>query len=146
MVKNSFMRRSLEIHAPSTGKPAFVGAIPHISGKVGLILTACDPEEVSETVARYKLQPLVFSSMDIGIWDVFPLAVVAGFSYEFAHQMKWFFKVEDLFQNKEIHKLFMCIPILKSLYLSKFYYNSIDNLYNLIVFVNEWILLDDQLG
>ncbi|XP_021974552.1 60S acidic ribosomal protein P0-1-like [Helianthus annuus] len=58
MGKNSFMRRSLEIHAPSAGKPAFVGAIPHINGKVGLILTDCDPEEVSETVAGYKLQPL----------------------------------------------------------------------------------------
>ncbi|XP_021974582.2 60S acidic ribosomal protein P0-1-like [Helianthus annuus] len=59
MGKNSFMRRSLEIHAPSAGKPAFVGAVPHINGKVGLILTDCDPEEVSEMVAGYKLQPLV---------------------------------------------------------------------------------------
>ncbi|KAJ0900774.1 putative ribosomal protein L10P [Helianthus annuus] len=67
MGKNSFMRRSLEIHSPSAGKPAFVGAIPHINGKVGLVLTACDPEEVSETVAGYKLQPLVCSSMDIGM-------------------------------------------------------------------------------
>ncbi|KAJ0537998.1 putative ribosomal protein L10-like domain superfamily [Helianthus annuus] len=67
MGKNSFMRRSLAIHAPSAGKPAFVGAIPHINGKVGLILTDCDPEEVSETVAGYKLQPLVCSSMDIGM-------------------------------------------------------------------------------
>ncbi|KAJ0763890.1 putative ribosomal protein L10-like domain superfamily [Helianthus annuus] len=67
MGKNSFMRRSLAIHAPSAGKPAFVGAIPHINGKVGLILTDCDPEEVSETAAGYKLQPLVCSSMDIGM-------------------------------------------------------------------------------
>ncbi|XP_021976684.1 60S acidic ribosomal protein P0-1 [Helianthus annuus] len=67
MGKNSFMRRSLEIHAPSAGKPAFVGAVPHINGKVGLILTDCDPEEVSESVAGYKLQPLVCSSMDIGM-------------------------------------------------------------------------------
>ncbi|KAJ0763865.1 putative ribosomal protein L10P [Helianthus annuus] len=67
MGKNSFMRHSLPIHAPSAGKPAFVGAIPHINGKVGLILTDCDPEEVSETAAGYKLQPLVCSSMDIGI-------------------------------------------------------------------------------
>ncbi|KAJ0537986.1 putative ribosomal protein L10P [Helianthus annuus] len=67
MGKNSFMRRSLEIHAPSAGKPAFVGAVPHINGKVGLILTDCDPEEVSEMVAGYKLQPLVCSSMDIGM-------------------------------------------------------------------------------
>ncbi|KAJ0545718.1 putative ribosomal protein L10-like domain superfamily [Helianthus annuus] len=67
MGKNSFMRRSLQIHAPSAGKPAFVGAIPHINGKVGLILTDCDPEEVSETAAGYKLQPLVCSSMDIGM-------------------------------------------------------------------------------
>ncbi|KAJ0900623.1 putative ribosomal protein L10P [Helianthus annuus] len=67
MGKNSFMRRSLAIHAPSAGKPDFVGAIPHINGKVGLILTDCDPEEVSETAAGYKLQPLVCSLMDIGM-------------------------------------------------------------------------------
>ncbi|KAM0042291.1 putative ribosomal protein L10P [Helianthus debilis subsp. tardiflorus] len=67
MGKNSFMRRSLPIHAPFAGKPAFVGGIPHINRKVGLILTDCDPEEVSETAAGYKLQPLVCSSMDIGI-------------------------------------------------------------------------------
>ncbi|KAF5794244.1 putative ribosomal protein L10P [Helianthus annuus] len=62
MGKNFFMGRSLEIHAPSARKPAFVGTILHINGKVGLVLTACDPEEVSETVGGYKLQPLVCSS------------------------------------------------------------------------------------
>ncbi|KAI3730316.1 hypothetical protein L1987_61485 [Smallanthus sonchifolius] len=67
MGKNTLMKRSIAIHAPSAEKPAFLGAIPHIVGKVGLILTAADPEEVSEVVAGYKLQPLVCSSMDIGM-------------------------------------------------------------------------------
>ncbi|KAJ0763862.1 putative ribosomal protein L10P [Helianthus annuus] len=67
MGKNTFMRHSLEIHAPSAGKPAFVGAIYDIVRNVGMIFTACDPEEVSEMVAEYKLQPLVCSSMDIGM-------------------------------------------------------------------------------
>ncbi|KAL8217726.1 hypothetical protein R6Q57_021099 [Mikania cordata] len=67
MGKNTMMKRSIAIHAPITEKPAFVGAIPHIAGKVWLILTNYDPEEVSEAVAGYNLRPFVCSSMDIGM-------------------------------------------------------------------------------
>ncbi|KAK1416473.1 hypothetical protein QVD17_32264 [Tagetes erecta] len=70
MGKNTLMKHSIAIHAPATQKHAFVGAIPHIAGKVGLVLTDSDPEEVSEAVAGYKLQPLVCSSMDIGMCDL----------------------------------------------------------------------------
>ncbi|KAK9063949.1 hypothetical protein SSX86_017821 [Deinandra increscens subsp. villosa] len=69
MGNNTLMKRSIAIHAPETGKPAFVGVIPHIVGKVGLILTSYDPEEVSDAVAGHheSLRPLVCSSMDIGM-------------------------------------------------------------------------------
>ncbi|MFS7924131.1 hypothetical protein Hanom_Chr03g00269021 [Helianthus anomalus] len=68
MGKNSFVRRSPAIHAPFARKPAFLGAIPY-NGKVELVLTACDPKEVSERVAGYKVRPLVCSSMDITLWQ-----------------------------------------------------------------------------
>ncbi|KVI05155.1 60S acidic ribosomal protein P0-like [Cynara cardunculus var. scolymus] len=67
MGKNTLMRRSIAIHAPATGNTAFLGLISHIVGKVGLVFSAGDPNEVSEAVAGYNLQPLLCSSMDIGI-------------------------------------------------------------------------------
>ncbi|CAH1431012.1 unnamed protein product [Lactuca virosa] len=65
--KNTLTSRSIAMHAPATGNTAFLGLIPHIVGKVGLVFTRGDPEEVSETVAGYNLQPWLCSSMDIGI-------------------------------------------------------------------------------
>lgn len=65
--KNTLTSRSIAMHAPATGNTAFLGLIPHIVGKVGLVFTRGDPEEVSETVAGYNMQPWLCSSMDIGI-------------------------------------------------------------------------------
>ncbi|GKG63029.1 hypothetical protein Tco_0638676, partial [Tanacetum coccineum] len=52
--------------APATGNNAFVGLVPHLVGKVGLVMTSRDTEEMSEAILGYNLRPLLSSSMDIG--------------------------------------------------------------------------------
>ncbi|XP_076945892.1 large ribosomal subunit protein uL10z-like [Bidens hawaiensis] len=83
MGKNAWIRHAIAVHAPTTGKPAFVGAIPFIAGKVGVVLTNSDPEEVSEDVAAKAgtaLRPMVCSSMDIGMCSLWQWLV--GFHLE----------------------------------------------------------------
>ncbi|GKE82271.1 hypothetical protein Tco_1552271, partial [Tanacetum coccineum] len=55
---------------------AFVGLVPHLVGKVGLVMTSRDPEEMSEAIVGYNLRPLLCSSMDIGMYYIWQFVVV----------------------------------------------------------------------
>jgi len=55
MGKNTMMKRSIRIHAESTGNNVFLNLIPLLVGNVGLIFTKGDLKEVSEEVAKYKV-------------------------------------------------------------------------------------------
>ncbi|OWM69973.1 60S acidic ribosomal protein P0 [Punica granatum] len=55
MGKNTMMKRSIRMHAESTGNNAFLSLIPLLQGNVGLIFTKGDLKEVSEEVAKYKV-------------------------------------------------------------------------------------------
>ncbi|GJT89977.1 hypothetical protein Tco_1078822 [Tanacetum coccineum] len=46
MGKNTWLKRSIAQHAPATGNNAFVGLVPHLVGKVGLVMTSRDPEDM----------------------------------------------------------------------------------------------------
>ncbi|PWA85188.1 hypothetical protein CTI12_AA150720 [Artemisia annua] len=76
MGKNTWLKRSIAQHAPATGNNAFVGLVPHLVGKVGLVMTSRDPEEMSEAVVGYNLRPLLCSSMDIGMYYIWQFVVV----------------------------------------------------------------------
>nr|GEV86945.1 cysteine-rich receptor-like protein kinase 10 [Tanacetum cinerariifolium] len=71
-----FPNGSIAQHAPATGNNAFVGLVPHLVGKVGLVMTSRDHEEMSEAVVRYNLRPLLCSSMDIGMYYIWQFVVV----------------------------------------------------------------------
>ncbi|KAF6147086.1 hypothetical protein GIB67_036805 [Kingdonia uniflora] len=55
MGKNTMMKRSVRLHAESTGNSAFLNLIPLLVGNVGLIFTKGDLKEISEEVAKYKV-------------------------------------------------------------------------------------------
>ncbi|KAH0634375.1 hypothetical protein KY284_037161 [Solanum tuberosum] len=55
MGKNTMMKRSVRIHAKSTGNDAFLNLIPLLVGNVGLIFTKGDLKEIKEEVAKYKV-------------------------------------------------------------------------------------------
>ncbi|BAT86412.1 60S acidic ribosomal protein P0-like [Vigna umbellata] len=55
MGKNTMMKRSVKLHAESTGNKAFLNLVPLLVGNVGLIFTKGDVKEVSEVVAKYKV-------------------------------------------------------------------------------------------
>ncbi|KAF5199796.1 60S acidic ribosomal protein P0 [Thalictrum thalictroides] len=55
MGKNTMMKRSVRLHAESTGNKAFLNLIPLLVGNVGLIFTKGDLKEVSEEVGKYKV-------------------------------------------------------------------------------------------
>ncbi|KAL3359937.1 hypothetical protein AABB24_016440 [Solanum stoloniferum] len=55
MGKNTMMKRSVRIHAKSTGNDAFLNLIPLLVGNVGLIFTKSDLKEIKEEVAKYKV-------------------------------------------------------------------------------------------
>uniref|UniRef100_A0A2N9I6P3 60S acidic ribosomal protein P0 n=1 Tax=Fagus sylvatica TaxID=28930 RepID=A0A2N9I6P3_FAGSY len=55
MGKNTMMKRSIKIHADSTGNEAVRNLIPLLVGNVGLIFTKGDLKEVREEVAKYKV-------------------------------------------------------------------------------------------
>ncbi|KAL9332596.1 hypothetical protein ACSQ67_002206 [Phaseolus vulgaris] len=55
MGKNTMMKRSVKLHAESTGNNAFLNLVPLLVGNVGLIFTKGDVKEVSEVVAKYKV-------------------------------------------------------------------------------------------
>ncbi|KAK4732740.1 hypothetical protein R3W88_025728 [Solanum pinnatisectum] len=55
MGKNTMMKRSVRIHAESTGNDAFLNLIPLLVGNVGLIFTKGDLKEIKEEVAKYKV-------------------------------------------------------------------------------------------
>ncbi|QCD98568.1 60S acidic ribosomal protein P0 [Vigna unguiculata] len=55
MGKNTMMKRSIKLHAESTGNKAFLNLVPLLVGNVGLIFTKGDVKEVSEVVAKYKV-------------------------------------------------------------------------------------------
>ena len=76
MGKNTWLKRSIAQHAPATGNNAFVGLVPHLVGKVGLVMTSRHPEEMSEAVVGYNLRPLLCSSMDIGMYYIWQFVVV----------------------------------------------------------------------
>ncbi|XP_071686970.1 large ribosomal subunit protein uL10z-like [Rutidosis leptorrhynchoides] len=80
MGNNAWLKRSIAIHAPATGNNAFAGLVPYISGKVGLVFTKSDPEQVSEFVSSsIKLRPLLCSSMDIGMGSIWQWLMVTHF-------------------------------------------------------------------
>nr|GEV15559.1 60S acidic ribosomal protein P0-1-like [Tanacetum cinerariifolium] len=68
--------RSIAQHAPATGNNAFVGLVPHLVGKVGLVMTSRDPEEMGKAIVGYNLRPLLCSSMDIGMYYIWQFVVV----------------------------------------------------------------------
>ncbi|KAF6158617.1 hypothetical protein GIB67_040131 [Kingdonia uniflora] len=55
MGKNTMMKRSVRLHAESTGNSAFLNLIPLLVGNVGLIFTKGDLKKISEEVAKYKV-------------------------------------------------------------------------------------------
>ncbi|KAH0640570.1 hypothetical protein KY285_037156 [Solanum tuberosum] len=55
MGKNTMMKRSVRIHAKSTGNDVFLNLIPLLVGNVGLIFTKGDLKEIKEEVAKYKV-------------------------------------------------------------------------------------------
>ncbi|KAH7542266.1 hypothetical protein FEM48_Zijuj02G0055200 [Ziziphus jujuba var. spinosa] len=55
MGKNTMMKRSVRIHAETTGNKAVLNLIPLLVGNVGLIFTKGDLKEVSDEVAKYKV-------------------------------------------------------------------------------------------
>ncbi|XP_020962959.1 60S acidic ribosomal protein P0 [Arachis ipaensis] len=55
MGKNTMMKRSVRMHAESTGNNVYLSLIPLLVGNVGLIFTKGDLKEVSEEVAKYKV-------------------------------------------------------------------------------------------
>ncbi|KAL4307738.1 hypothetical protein AHAS_Ahas16G0308300 [Arachis hypogaea] len=55
MGKNTMMKRSVRMHAESTGNDVYLSLIPLLVGNVGLIFTKGDLKEVSEEVAKYKV-------------------------------------------------------------------------------------------
>ncbi|KAJ4822277.1 hypothetical protein Tsubulata_024101 [Turnera subulata] len=55
MGKNTMMKRSIKLHAESTGNSEFANLIPLLVGNVGLIFTKGDVKEVRDVVAKYKV-------------------------------------------------------------------------------------------
>lgn len=60
MGKNTMMKRSIRIHSETTGNKVFLNLIPLLVGNVGLIFTKGDLKEVSEEVAKYKVESLFY--------------------------------------------------------------------------------------
>ncbi|KAK7387445.1 hypothetical protein VNO78_28260 [Psophocarpus tetragonolobus] len=55
MGKNTMMKRSIKIHAKTTGNKLFLNLIPLLRGNVGLIFTKGDVKDVKEVVAKYRV-------------------------------------------------------------------------------------------
>ncbi|KAL2329948.1 hypothetical protein Fmac_017529 [Flemingia macrophylla] len=55
MGKNTMMKRTIKLHAETTGNKIILNLVPLLVGNVGLIFTKGDVKEVSEVVAKYKV-------------------------------------------------------------------------------------------
>ncbi|GJZ33351.1 cysteine-rich receptor-like protein kinase 10 [Tanacetum coccineum] len=71
-----YSKNSISMSSMNEGNNAFVGLVPHLVGKVGLVMTSRDPEEMSEAILGYNLRPLLSSSMDIGMYYIWQFVVV----------------------------------------------------------------------
>ncbi|GAA0165740.1 hypothetical protein Leryth_016481 [Lithospermum erythrorhizon] len=70
MGKNTMMKRSIKVHAESSGNNTILNLLPLLVGNVGMIFTKGDLKEVSDEVSKYK----VAAPARVGL--VAPIAVV----------------------------------------------------------------------
>nr|GEX35236.1 60S acidic ribosomal protein P0-1-like [Tanacetum cinerariifolium] len=74
---NTWLKTSIAQHAPVTRNNAFVGLVPHLVGKVGLVMRSRDPEEISEAALGYNLRSLLcWNKLDIGMYYIWQFVVV----------------------------------------------------------------------